>query len=161
MKGKRGWEPRELRLCSEYIRTFHWKARCLTRVRLGKYPSELLKYVEAGEEVRLLTVWRRWADAIAIYPDRIILIECAIRPNVGKIAQLKLYKMLFYQTPEFEHLKNLPLELELVYAIEDPATVELCKEEGIRPVYFKPAWVESYINLLFPYERRGSIQEIK
>jgi len=161
MAERRRWEPRELRLCSEYVRTYHWRARCLTRVRLGKYPSELLKYVEAGEEMRMITVWRRWADAIAIYPDRAIIIECAIRPNPGKIAQLKLYGMLFHQTPEFESIKHLPVELELVYAIEDPATVELARSEGIRTVYFKPAWVESYINLLYPRERRGHIQEIR
>ena len=161
MSSKRRWEPREMRLCSEYLKTYHYSAYCMTRVRLGKYPSELLKYVAVEEERNMLTVWRRWADGIAIYPDRVILIECAIRPNPGKIAQLKLYKELFYQTPEFEHLRNRKLELELVYAIEDPATIELAKREDIRTIYFKPVWIEEYISHLYPWERRGSIQEIR
>jgi len=159
-EGKRRWEPREMRLCTEYLREYHHRARVLTRVRLGEYPPELLKYVEVGEEARMITAWRRWADAIAIYPDRVILIECAIRPNPGKISQLLLYRDLFYKTPEFEGIKHLPLHLELVYAIEDTAVNALAERYGIRTVYYRPAWVEEYIALLFPYERRGPIQPI-
>ena len=159
-RGRRKWEPREMRLCSEYCATFHHRGVILTRVRLGPYPAELLKYVSAEEEARMITVWRRWADALVIYPDRVVLIECAIRPNPGKISQLLLYKELFYKTPELEYLKDRRLELELVYAIEDPATVLLAQKHGIRAVYFKPAWVEEYIAQLFPRERRGPIQEV-
>lgn len=157
---KRVWQPREMRLCSEYCSLYHYKGRILTRVRLGPFPSELLKYVSAEEEANMVTVWRRWADAIVIYPDKVILIECAIRPNPGKIAQLELYKQLYYKTPEFDSIKHLPLEMELVYAIEDPATVELAKQKGIRTVYYKPIWIEEYINQLYPRERRGPIQPI-
>jgi len=160
MSEKRSWQPREMRLCSEYVKTYHWRGKILTRVRLGQFPSELLKYVSAEEESKMITVWRRWADAVVIYPDRVIIIECSIRPNPGKISQLKLYKMLFYQTPEFDTIKHLPIDLELVYAIEDKATVELAKREGIRPVYFKPAWIEEYIRILYPRERRGSLQGV-
>jgi len=149
-----------MRLCSEYCVQYHHKGIIMTRVRLGPYPSELLKYVSAEEEARMLTLWRRWADAIVIYPDRVVLIECAIRPNPGKIQQLLLYKDLFYKTPEFQHLKDRLLEMELVYAIEDPATVLLAQKQGIKTVYFKPVWVEEYIAQLYPRERRGPIQEV-
>jgi hypothetical protein len=158
---KRKWQPRELRLCSEYVSMYHSKARILTRVRLGPFPSELLKFVSVEEESKMITVWRRWADAIAIYPDKVVIIETAIRPNPGKIMQLLLYKDLFYKTPEFDSIKHLPVELELVYAIEDPATIELAKKYNIKTIYFKPAWIEEYINILYPRERRGPIQEVK
>jgi hypothetical protein len=157
---RRKWEPREMRLCSEYCTTYHHKARILTRVRLGRYPSELLKYVSEEEELRMLTLWRRWADAIAIYPDRVVIVECTILPKPGKIQQLLLYKRLFYETPEFEDIKHLPVELELVYAVEDPHIVKLCEEYGIKAVYFKPRWIEEYLAQLYPRHRREPIQPI-
>jgi len=158
--GRRKWEPREMRLCSEYMSTYHWGAKIMTYVRLGEYPSELVKLAGSEEEVRMLSVWRRWVDAVAIYPDRVILIECSIRPNPGKIMQLLLYRELFYKTPELAYLKDLPLYMELVCAVEDPTLEELARKWGVKVVYFRPRWVEDYIAQLEPRKRRGPIQPL-
>jgi len=99
--------------------------------------------------------WRRWADAIIILKDKLIVLEAAIRPQPGKISQLDLYTRLVPHTPELAAWKALPIEKVLLYAIEDPATTLMAREQGIRCVEYKPLWLESYLELLMPRERRG------
>jgi len=127
----------------------------MTRVRLGAPLGELLSEDLTPAERRMFGVWRRWADAIVILQDKILLIEAAIRPNPGKIAQLELYEMLIPQTPELLPWKDLPIEKILLYAIEDPAVTYLARQKGIRAIYYRPPWIDAYLEELYPRERRG------
>lgn len=151
----RKWEPRELRLVSEYITEYYPKYRSYTRVRLGAiHPGlEPEKYLPA--ERKMIGVWRRWADAIIIRHRDLILIEAAIRPEPGDISKLLLYERLIPYTPEFYDYKTWPVIKELVYAIEDPLIVSMCREVNIRPRKFKPKWVDEYLKTLFFRERRA------
>lgn len=99
--------------------------------------------------------WRRWADAIILEEDHVTLIEAAIRPNPGKIGQLELYKMLMPHTPELAPWRDLPIEMVLLYAIEDPATNLLARSKGIKCIEYKPSWLPAYLETLQPRERRG------
>jgi len=101
--------------------------------------------------------WRRWADAIVYPPPDLILIEAAIRPNPGKIGQLKLYALLLPHTPELTPYKTAKIRLVMLYAIEDPATTYLARQQGIEAVEYKPTWLPAYLRLLMPRERRGSL----
>jgi len=128
----------------------------MTRVRLGS-PTPSAPIPEMSVEERaMIGVWRRWADALVLREDRVILIEAAIRPDPGKISQLELYELLIPHTPELEPWKGLPVEKILLYAIEDAATVHLARTHGIRAIEYKPDWLDSYMALLMPRERRGS-----
>lgn len=144
-----------MQMLHEWLARNYPHAIVMTRVRLGAPPiSE--EYGELGpRESRMIGVWRRWADAIVVLKDKILLIEAAIRPNPGKIAQLELYRLLLPQTPELFPWKELPIEMILLYAIEDPATTWLCRQKGIHAIYYKPDWLDNYLAILYPRERRG------
>jgi hypothetical protein len=154
---KREWQPREMKLVQEYIIAYHPKARRITRVRLGQMSPQLIMPGMTPEERNQLTVWRRWADAIAIYPDHVVIVEGAIRSDPGDVSKLKLYARLFPVTPEFAEDAKKRLELELVSAIPDPVTAQMAGEDGIKYVTFSPPWVDEYIKILYPRERRAPL----
>jgi len=156
MNEKRSWQPREMQMLSEYIAKNLSDKRVLTRVRLGTPRSEVPDRTMTAEELAMMGSWRRWADGVILDKDRVTIIECAIRPDPGKISQLELYKMLFPNTPEFMAFWNKPIDLMLIYAIEDPATIFLARQKGIRCIEYKPPWLSSYLDLLMPRERRGT-----
>ena len=131
-----------------------------TRVRVGKLAPDMLTPIETSAEERAATGWRRWVDAIVVTKEKVILIEAAIRPNPGKISQLELYEELFGMTPEFARYWDWDRELVILYAIEDPATVYLARKKGMRCVQYVPAWLEAYLPLLYPRERRGSVHAL-
>lgn len=128
----------------------------MTRVRLGAPRPAVARPDMTDEERAMVGAWRRWADAIILEDDKLTLIEAAIRPNPGKIGQLELYKLLLPQTPELAPWRGAKIEMVLLYAIEDPATVHLARSKGIRCIEYKPTWLPNYLSLLMPRERRGS-----
>jgi hypothetical protein len=155
-KQTRKWEPREMRMVSEYLVKKYSGYRSMTRVRLGALHPELLSPDLSEEEKNMLTVWRRWADAIVITPTTMILIEAAILPDPGDISKLDLYAALLPHTPEFAEYKSFPIVKELVIAIEDPLLVKLAHDSGIRVVVFSPGWVKDYIKTLSHRKQRAS-----
>jgi len=155
-RGRRSWQPREMQMVVEWLTKTHPGDAWLTRVRLGSPTAGAPTPDMTLEERAATSMWRRWADALVILEDRLILIEAAIRPQPGKVAQLELYRRLLPHTPEFERYKDLKVELVLLYAIEDPALVLMARERGIRCVQYSPSWLPDYLEILTARERRGS-----
>lgn len=153
---KRHWQPREIQMLTEWLAKTQKGKRWMTRVRLGAPKPSVPRPDMSPEERAMIGAWRRWADAIILEPNRITIVEAAIRPQPGKIAQLELYKLLFPQTPELRAWWGAKIEMLLLYAIEDPATIYLAREKGIRCVEYKPSWLPEYLALLMPRERRGA-----
>jgi len=154
---KRQWQPREMRLVSEFLAKHYARYPTQTRVRLGSIHPELKPELLSEAEQRAVGMWRRWADAIVFMPDRLILIEAAIRPSPGDISQLELYEHLLPKTPELATHKAKPIEKLLVFALEDPVVVSMARDRGIRVVYFHPGWIDEYLKVLYARERRASL----
>jgi len=144
-------------MVSEFLAKHYSQYPTKTRVRLGSISPALKPELLSGGELRALGVWRRWADAIVFLPDRLILIEAAIRPNPGDISQLELYEHLLPKTPEFAEYKGRKVEKMLLYALEDPVIVHIAREKGIKVVYFHPSWIDDYLKILYPRERRAPL----
>lgn len=160
MTEKRKWQAREMKMVAEYLAKNYGRYETRTRVRVGSYPKALDHPDLKDGERRALGVWRRWADAIVIMPTKLVLIEAKIRPGPEAIAQLKLYKHLLPLTPELQDHKAKTIELVLLFALEDPVVEQLAKAEGIRVVYFKPRWVDEYLEVLNPRERRAPLTDL-
>ena len=154
---KRQWQPREMRLVSEFLAKHYGQYPTRTRVRVGSIHPDLKPGELSGAEQRMVGVFRRWADAVVFMPDRLVLIEAAIRPNPGDISQLELYEHLLPMTPELAEHKDKPIEKLLLYALEDPVIVGLAREKGIKVVYFHPPWIDDYLKVLYPRERRAPL----
>lgn len=156
-KEKRAWQPREMRLVSEYLAQQYSEYPTQTRVRVGSIHPDLKPGELSEPEHRMVGVFRRWADAIVYMPDRLILIEAAIRPSPGDISQLELYEYLLPHTPELAEHKGKPIEKVLLWAIEDPPIAVMARDRGITVVYFHPSWVDDYLKILYPYERSATL----
>ena len=107
---------------------------CLTwkRVRLGPLPDKTLG--------QLMKITLRWVDAVVFDGEKVHLIEAKLRSDLGAISQLKEYKRLFYETPEFSLLRDKPVELHLLIPYEWHDLIQAAKREGITVDIFKPAW---------------------
>ena len=153
---KRAWQPREMQMLAEWLTKTQQGKRWQMRVRLGSPKPSTPRPDMTDEERAMIGAWRRWADAVILLEDRVIIVESAIRPQPGKISQLELYKLLFPHTPELRAWRGAKIEMLLLYAIEDPATIMLARQKGILCVEYKPSWLPAYLKLLSPRERRGS-----
>lgn len=151
---KRGWAPREMRMVSEYIAKYFPGSITMSRVRLGATSPDLLPADLSDAEKRMLTVWKRWADAIVITRTRLILIEGKILPDPGVISQLLLYKELLMHTPELQQYLDRDVELQLVMAIEDPLVSKLARDQGIKVTIFTPDWIGEYVSTLAGRKQR-------
>jgi hypothetical protein len=157
---KRRWEPRELRLCSEFLARFYPDNESQTHVHLGPSLTRVGGRFTSDEEAKLVGVFRRWADALVFLPDRVILIEAKILPQPGVISQLQLYAELIPKTPELSEHKDKWVERLLVCAIEDSLITELARREGIRVIIFRPVWIDDYMKIVHPWEASPGLNNL-
>lgn len=144
-----------MRMISEWLAQEYPQADYKTQIRLGRIQPRLAGQFISDEEVRMLGSFRRFADAMVFLPDRLVLIEAAIRPDPGDISKLELYLELIPNTPELAEFAHLPVEVVLLYAMPDDVLLYLARKKGFRLAYFRPAWVEEYLAELYPREQRA------
>jgi hypothetical protein len=147
-KTTRKWEPREMRMVSEYLAEKYAGYESATRVRLGSLHPDLELPDLSEAEKNMLSVYNRWADAVVITPTTLILIEAAILPEAGDISKLEMYAMLLPQTERYKDHRDKNIVMELVVALEDPVLVLLARRHGIRVIVFCPDWIREYISTL-------------
>lgn len=153
----RKWEPREMRLVSEYVARYYPTSLQFTRVRLGATHPQLLPAGLSAEEQRMLTVWKRWADAVVVTRTKIILVEGAILPDPGDISKLLLYEQLLRYTPEFQAYMDRDIEKQLVIAVEDPLLTKIARDAGIKVIGFAPDWISDYVQSLAQRKQRAPL----
>jgi hypothetical protein len=146
-----------MQMVTEYLTKAYPRDFWATRVRLGTPHPELLTPGLTEAEQRAVGAWRRWADAVIVQKDRVTILEAAIRPDPGDVSKLELYKRLLPVTPEYRAHREKPVELILLYAIEDPATILMARENGIRCIEYKPSWLSAYLSILQKRETRGHL----
>lgn len=136
----------EERLVSEYMVQHHAGARHMIRVRLGPLPPEAKEAITEGLPATMYGVTRHWADAVAIYPDRIVLIEAKIKLRADAVGQLLIYEQLLPNTPELMPYASRNHELEIIYVQGDPDVEAYCRQTHINCIRFAPEWaVQAYL----------------
>lgn len=146
----REYKPREQRLVNDFIRKYFPDYPHQTRVRIGPYKRRWEKLGYSPEEMRLLGVNRRMVDALVLLPDRVLLIEGTITPELGTTGYLLHYKDLFPKTPEFSEHSQKPIGLIWVCVLEDPMASVFAREQGVRVVCFRPYWTRRYLANRYP-----------
>ena len=130
-------QQHEARYKNQYLQQFYLDKLQMKNVRLGPLPNVPLS--------QAFKVTQRRADAIVKDGTSILIIETKLDRQAQAVGQLKLYKELFYKTPELREWSQYSVQLELVVPVRDAMVEGLCHSEGIKYVVFGPQWV---LNLL-------------
>ena len=158
-EGKRAWQPRELAMVSEFLLEKDLLPFSSTRVRLGIPAPELVFAGITAEELGMLRVWSRWADAVVALPDKLILIEAKIRPRLGPLEALEIYSRLLSKDPAYTPQQRRKIEKWFVYAIEDPVLTALARDMGIVPMRFQWKGLAQYLRILQARETRAPLSQ--
>ena len=157
LEGKRAWQPRELAMATEFMVREFPGVFVQTRVRLGIPHPKLVFENLTDEELALLRVYSRWVDGIAYLKDKVVLVECKVRPNLGPLDALDLYENLFKTDPLFAPHWHKQVEKWFVYAIEDPVLVRMAQKRGIVTRQYVPTWLPEYTRILKARETRAPL----
>jgi len=155
-KSERPYHAWETMMIGEWVAQTFPTARWVTNVRLGTLQPRNDHGQFSQGELELLGVWRRRVDAIVYLPDRLLLVEAVLRSHPGKLSVLKLYEALARQTPELADFQALPIQLVLLYCVEDPVLNELARQQGILCVQYVPTFFDAWFATLRRREQQAS-----
>ena len=133
-------------LLSQWLELRFPNDRALIQVRLAKPAPKIQTECLEFAALKALGNSRRFADALIVKPDRLILIEASIPPDPGYISRLLLYKELIPKTPDVQFPTDLPVEMIYLIAFEDPVVSKLARQAGIKVEIYQPDWVIQYAN---------------
>lgn len=155
---RREWEAEYV---SEYTREVFKGVPVIFHMKLGTWPTPLTAEELSAEEQAMLRVRMRWADALVIQPDRLIVIEGKLRPSefLKGYGELKLYVHLVPHTPELERFKDRKVTGRLVTTIPDPTVEYLCRKENLEYDVFQPTFWAEYMDVLAWREKRAKRPE--
>jgi hypothetical protein len=128
----------EKRLVAEYVGMTYPTSLQWRNVRLGEIKNE--------QDGKMYAFLRRWADAIVITMDEVIIIEGKIKPAPGVISQLQLYMSIFPKTPEYHNYRNWKLRGEIVCALRDEEVEALARQAGLDYVIYEPTFMQDILD---------------
>jgi hypothetical protein len=137
----RHWEEEML---AEYLAAHHRGARVIQRVRLGPLRGVVADPTLSESERRLIgNAFRRWADAVLVTEDALVVVEAAMVPDPGDVSRLQTYLLLVPSTPELQQYQPRPLKGLLVWGVDDPFSRQIAVSSGLAVEIFKPSnWVQ-------------------
>ena len=158
---RRGYRLWEEEMLAEYCAAFHREARVMTRVRLGPQPGAMPDPTLTESERRLVgAVWRRWADALIIERDRLLVVETGLVPNPGDVSQMQTYLRLVGATPELAEWWALPRHGLLVWAVDAPYCRETARAAGLEVRIYRPSHFREWIETKRARERRAPVARV-
>lgn len=134
----------ETRMLGEYLAFQYPNYEVWQRMRLGALLPATPEEALTEDELALVGVFRRWADAVAVGAGELVVIEAKMRSSPGAISQLQLYDSLVPHTPELVDYLGLRRRLELVVAIDDPAVRRLAAVHNVGVRVFRPDWLPEW-----------------
>lgn len=151
---RREWEAEYV---SEYCSRILKASWVKYHFRLGTWPQPHTAADLSDEERAMLKVRMRWADAVAGFPDKILVIEGKLRPSeyLKGLGELQLYTHLVPHTPELDDFKDRRVAGRLVISLPDPTVEWLARSQGLEVAVFQPLFWPEYLNVLSGRERRA------
>jgi len=104
----------------------------------------------------MLRVRMRWADAVIIMDDRILVVEGKLRASefLKGVGELLVYTHLVRVTPEFEKFRGLPVVGRLLIPIPDPVVETVARSQGLQVQVFRPSFWEEFLAAVQPRQAR-------
>jgi len=150
---RREWEAEYV---SEYCSQAFPRDPVIYHCRLGTWPQPLTATELTPEELAMLKVRMRWADAVVILPEKLIVVEGKLRASefLKGLGELQLYAHLVKHTPEFEKFKDRAVAGRLLIPLEDPAVALMARQNGIEVAVYRPTFYSEYLEVLQPRQAR-------
>jgi len=150
---RREWEAE---FVSEYADAAFKGQTVIFHCRLGTWPGPLTSPDLTEEERRMLRVRMRWADAVVIMPERILVVEGKLRASefLKGLGELLVYTHLIRVTPEFEKFRGFPVVGRLLLPIPDPVVEAVARSQGLQVQVFRPTFWEEFLEAIQPRQAR-------
>ena len=127
-------------MLAEYLAAAFPTARVINRQRLGPDGATYSDPRLTDAERRLLgAAFRRWADAVVIDGNVLVVIETAMVPDPRDISLVQTYLKLVDVTPELGEFRALPRRGRLVWAVDDQYSRAVAVAAGLEVVLFRPS----------------------
>jgi len=99
----------------------------------------------------------RWADAVAGFPDKILVIEGKLRPSeyLKGLGELQLYTHLVPHTPGLEDFKDRQVIGRLIVSLPDPSVELLARQQRLEFGVYQPTFWPQYLEVLAGREKRA------
>jgi len=125
--------------------------------RLGTWPGPLTAGELTPEEQAMLRVRMRWADAVILLPEKMVVVEGKLRASefLKGLGELQVYTHLLKVTPEFEKFKDRQVVGRLLTPIEDPVVNAIARQQGIETAVYKPKFWREFIAAIQPRQARA------
>jgi hypothetical protein len=151
---RREWEAEYV---SEYCSQAFKGATVVFHFRLGTWPQPLTAGELTPEEQAMLKVRMRWADAVVIQPDKLVVIEGKLRASefLKGLGELQLYRHLVAHTPEFEKFKDRTVVGRLLLPIEDPAVALIARQQNLEVAIYQPTFWPQFLTAIQPRQGRS------
>jgi len=151
---RREWEAEYV---AEYCQAAFPGIPVVYHARLGTWPGPLTAGELTPEEQAMLRVRMRWADAVILLPDKIIVVEGKLRASefLKGLGELQVYTHLLKVTPEYEKFKDRPVVGRLLIPIEDPVVMAITRQQGIETAVYKPKFWSAFLNAIQPRQGRS------
>jgi len=105
----------------------------------------------------MLRVRMRWADAVILLPEKILVVEGKLRASefLKGLGELQVYRHLIEHTPEFKSLLPRTVVGRLVIPVDDPVVSMVARQQGLEVAVYKPTFWTEYTRLLQPRQTRS------
>ncbi len=127
-------------------------------VRLGQ-PTDEVSNGLRNRYPNLAQNWQLIADCVAIWQDKVFIIEAIVRPNEWwRLAQLNAYGRAYPQTEEYKEFWDLPIVKILLVSDTNPLMLSEARHYGIKVVKWITDDITNYLNTLQKRQKtpRGS-----
>ena len=151
----------ETQLLMDYLRAKYPPPGVFTNIRVGPLDPHIPRDGLTDAQKRLMGSFRRYADAVVVRAEEIVVVETTMFRAVTKIGQLLEYLKLTPQTPELAQYFPRPIRGELVSPIPDPRAEELCNDVGLRFVLFEVGWLDKFTEAYGARFRQASLSNVR
>jgi len=143
----------ETRLVSEWIAATYPGREWHLQFRVGANPQSVGLAPGDEEEVRLLRNLNRRVDAVIAPPPDVVIVEAKMWDPTTAIGRLLEYRLLLPATPDVQKWGGAPVTAVLLTAQHDHIAEVLCRDQGIRYVWWEPEWIADFY-AKYPERRR-------
>jgi len=126
--------------------------------RIGAPPPELVEQYGLRKADRMMKPFMRWADAIVITPEELLIVEGKIRSTPAVVGQLEFYVELVKKTPDLQLYMDRRIVPVLLTPWADIDLVPYAESRGIRVEYYHPPWIDEYLREIQGYREAPAVE---